>query len=221
MEILESPCYSTYYVGEDLRGVGSADVGEILTVLLEYLAKLEGTEAHSWVSAHVLRRYFIFQVVNVFLGVTFSTGAFSILQEVLDRPGSVVIILGSSVPAASTFFVNYLCLQALGVFPLQLLQPDRLVIGGVRKYFAKTVRQEQEAIAPCPYYFGVEAPKLLLVLTVGAVYSVINPLILPFATLYFAMGLVVIKYKLVYVHVAAYEGMLVLVVRFVHMIGLF
>ena len=51
-----------------------------------------------------------------------------------------------------------------------------------------------------------QAPKLLLVLTVGAVYSAVTPLILPFAALYFGIAMLVLKYKLVYVHEANQHG---------------
>eukprot|EP00277_Geminigera_cryophila_P037066 CAMPEP_0173107620 /NCGR_PEP_ID=MMETSP1102-20130122/41959_1 /TAXON_ID=49646 /ORGANISM="Geminigera sp., Strain Caron Lab Isolate" /LENGTH=140 /DNA_ID=CAMNT_0014005391 /DNA_START=219 /DNA_END=637 /DNA_ORIENTATION=+ len=89
----------------------------VLPILLMYLAKIEGIDAFSLVSESVLDRFFWFQIVNVFFGVTFSTGTFSVLQELIERPASLSQILGESVPAASTFFVNYVCLQALAVFP--------------------------------------------------------------------------------------------------------
>ncbi len=53
---------------------------------------------------------------------------------------------------------------------------------------------------------GLEGAKLLLMVLVGATYSVIHPLILPFVALYFGVGYLVMKYKLVYVHVSTYEG---------------
>ena len=62
-------------------------------------------------------------------------------------------------------------------------------------HWAKTARQKEAAITPPPYYYGAEAPKMLLVFTVGAVYSVLNPLVLPFVTIYFGIGYVVVKYK--------------------------
>jgi len=62
-------------------------------------------------------------------------------------------------------------------------------------HWAKTARQEQAAITPPPYNYGAEAPKMLLVFTVGPVYSVLNPLVLPFVTIYFGIGYVVVKYK--------------------------
>jgi hypothetical protein len=46
----------------------------------------------------------------------------------------------------------------------------------------------------------------LLIYTLGAVYSVVNPVILPFTALYFAFGFVVLKYKMLYVFLPKYEG---------------
>jgi hypothetical protein len=58
----------------------------------------------------------------------------------------------------------------------------------------------------CSFRYGHEAPKHLLVFTLGTVYSVINPVILPLAALYFALGFVVLKYKMLYVYLPLYEG---------------
>lgn len=139
-------------------------------------------------------------------GGSIRSSALSVLQQVLDRPAAAPAILGSSIPAAASFFVNYLALQAFSTFPLQLLQPDFLLLRALRMSFAQTARQKQAAGASPAYNFGSEAPKQLLVLTVGSVYSVINPVVLPLAAVYFGAGLVVVKYKLVFVHATEHQA---------------
>ena len=55
---------------------------------------MEGIEAHSWICARVLRRHFMFQLINVFLGVAISTGMLSVAIEFADHPTSLAQILG-------------------------------------------------------------------------------------------------------------------------------
>jgi hypothetical protein len=52
----------------------------------------------------------------------------------------------------------------------------------------------------------VEGANLLLMVLVGATYSVIHPLLLPFVAVFFGVGYLGMKYKLLYVRVPTYEG---------------
>lgn len=47
---------------------------------------------------------------------------------------------------------------------------------------------------------GAVYPQALLIFTLGVTYSIISPLILPFATLYFGIAYLVYKYKLLFVY---------------------
>jgi hypothetical protein len=71
---------------------------------------------------------------------------------------------------------------------------------------ARTARSRRAAREACSFRYGHEAPKQLLVYTLGTVYSVVNPVIVPFAAIYFAFGFVVLKYKMLYVFLPKYEG---------------
>ena len=59
-----------------------------------FFDQMEGIEAHSWICARVLRRHFMFQLINVFLGVAISTGMLSVAIEFADHPTSLAQILG-------------------------------------------------------------------------------------------------------------------------------
>lgn len=47
---------------------------------------------------------------------------------------------------------------------------------------------------------GIVYPQALLIWTLGVTYSIISPLILPFATLYFGVAYLVYKYKFLFVY---------------------
>jgi len=147
--------------------------------VLPFLAKLEGIPSRSAIDSWVLSKFFFFQIVNVFLGVTLSTGTLAIIQILVERPISIVLILGTSVPRAASFFVNYVCFQSLATFPLELFQLEELLHAGAKWRSATSARERRAALAPPHFSFGEDGPKHLLVFLVACVYSVINPLILP------------------------------------------
>lgn len=53
--------------------------------------------------------------------------------------------------------------------------------------------------APTSLNLGVVYPQALLIWTIGITYSIITPLILPFAMLYFGLAYFVYKYRFLFV----------------------
>lgn len=56
-----------------------------------------------------------------------------------------------------------------------------------------------ELNAPPTLNLGTVYPQALLIFTLGLTYSIISPIILPFATLYFGLAYLVYKYRLLFV----------------------
>lgn len=63
----------------------------------------------------VLKSYFVFQVVQVFLVTTLSAAISASLTKILEDPMSVQSLLSESLPKASNFYVSYLILQGLAM----------------------------------------------------------------------------------------------------------
>lgn len=57
-----------------------------------------------------------------------------------------------------------------------------------RKYLCKTERELQAAWAPGAFSYHTSVPSDLLIITIALVYSVIAPMILVFAFIYFFIG---------------------------------
>jgi len=57
-----------------------------------------------------MTRYFLFLVVHGFLIVTLSSGVIAALPQLVQHPEQIPQILGSYLPAASTFFLTYITL---------------------------------------------------------------------------------------------------------------
>ncbi|TIA07139.1 DUF221-domain-containing protein, partial [Aureobasidium pullulans] len=56
--------------------------------------------------------YFSFQVVDVFLVTTFSSGAAAVAKQIVDDPSSAPMLLASNLPLASNFYTAYFVVKA-------------------------------------------------------------------------------------------------------------
>ena len=104
--------------------------GVILPKLLYWLALAEGRSASlSALDRRVCDVYFLFDVVNVFLGTVLGGSLFNSLRTMLQNPGSVLKTLGAAAPTVSSFWMNFLILQAVALVPSRFLFPHPGVLG--------------------------------------------------------------------------------------------
>ncbi|GAB0496434.1 hypothetical protein MMPV_007746 [Pyropia vietnamensis] len=164
---------------------------------------------HSLGTVDVLQRnyYFNFLVFSNLIFVALTGSALTYARRIIDNPGSMVSLLGSSIPKQSTFMINFILILALSQVPLTLLQLGRWILRGVfRKFLCKTTRQLRKADdGGCIFqYFRIYAWGMI-VSTMGLVYSTIAPLIGFIALLYFITSYWVSKYTLLYTMRNPYE----------------
>jgi hypothetical protein len=67
-------------------------------------------------------------VVTVFLATFISGTLLNQLQQVLERPASLLAVLGVGAPQTASFFLLYVLFVALVAVPLRLLQPWGLAV---------------------------------------------------------------------------------------------
>ena len=104
--------------------------GVVLPKLLYWLALAEGRSASlSALDRRVCDVYFLFDVVNVFLGTVLGGSLFNSLRTLLQSPGSVLRTLGAAAPTVSSFWMNFLVLQAAALVPSRFLFPHPGVLG--------------------------------------------------------------------------------------------
>lgn len=86
--------------------------------------------------------YFAFQVVQVFLVVTLTSSASSVVTKIIDHPSEAVQMLATNLPLSSNFYLSYIVLQALSFSSGALLQIGGLILGKVLgKLLDKTPRK--------------------------------------------------------------------------------
>lgn len=170
-----------------------------LPMLLESTAVWQGIKTKSDVELSVLKKYHIFLVTSVIFVFFITTTAFGVLLDLSSNPMAILDKLSLSLPQARNFSLSYVILQSLTVLPLQLLSLPILLLSSFYVMVAKTPREHAEA-HPAPIFkAGYAYSQALIVATLGMLYSIVKPQVTIFAAVYFAVGYVVYKYKLLFV----------------------
>lgn len=182
----------------------------ILPVIFELLAvNYERRKTLSDVQNSMLLRYFIFQVLNLYISIT-AGSAWEILADIIDHPTNVLGLLGESMPFMVGYFVSLLVTKILVGLPIVFLRFGALSKMILRRLLSLpsklTQRELDEMYSPENILYGWEFPTQIFVLMIIFTYAVICPVILPFGALYFGFSLIVYKKQTLYVYQSVYES---------------
>jgi calcium permeable stress-gated cation channel len=92
------------------------------------MAKLSGEVTLPAVELRCQHWYMAFQVVQVFLVTTFTSGASSVVAQIIKDPKSATDLLAQNLPKASNFYISYIIVQGLGIAAGNLLNIGALVM---------------------------------------------------------------------------------------------
>lgn len=95
------------------------------------MAKLGGAPSLAAVELTTQNFYFAFEVIQVFLVVTISSSASSVVSDIINNPTSAASLLAEKIPTASNFYISYIILQGLSFSAGALLQISGLILGKV------------------------------------------------------------------------------------------
>ncbi|KFY40939.1 hypothetical protein V495_05162 [Pseudogymnoascus sp. VKM F-4514 (FW-929)] len=168
-------------------------------MILRAIARQSGVPSHSMIELFVLKRYFIFQVVQVFLVTTLSAAISDSLQSILEDPLSVRNLLSESLPKASNFYVSYLILQGLAMSATRVVHlPSlhRAVFAGGRTPRMMSTRWHRLKRV----HWGTDFPLFANMGVIVISYSCIAPVILAFGALCFFLVHKVYHYNLLHVY---------------------
>lgn len=165
------------------------------------MAKLAGWVTLSQVELQTQSWYFAFQVIQVFLITTCAGAVTTVIDEVLDNPGSVLTLLSNNLPKASNFYISYFVLFGLSAAAGTLLNIGGFVtvvlLGRIlpgktpRKIFQKLTKLSGPM-------WGSESPKWVNLGVIALSYSCIAPLVLGFATVGFSLIYIAFRYNFLY-----------------------
>ncbi|KAF9004659.1 hypothetical protein BDQ17DRAFT_1399513 [Cyathus striatus] len=196
-------------VQNSLPSIAMISLNAFLPFMLEGLTYLQGYRARSWVEYSLLKKYFLFLLINVVFIFLLATTYWQLVRDLANSPAKVPEKLAIALYAgkARHFFLSYVILQGLGIMPLQLLNLGVIIPRFfMRLFFTRTPRDYAELNAPPMINYGVVYPQAILLFVITLLYSVVQPLIVVFGAIYFGVGYVVYKYKLLFVFYKPYES---------------
>ena len=89
--------------------------------------------------------YFAFQVIQVFLVTTFSSGAAAVATKIANEPTLIPTLLANNLPKASNFYLSYFILQGTASAAKNILNYDYLFeYLAYDELFDRTPRQQYD-----------------------------------------------------------------------------
>ncbi|KAJ8456119.1 hypothetical protein ONZ45_g18815 [Pleurotus djamor] len=196
-------------VQNSLPSIAMITLNATLPLLLEALTYLQGFRARSWIEYSLMKKYFLFLLVNVVFIFLLASTYWQLVRDLANSPAKIPEKLAQALSAgrARHFFLSYVILQGLGIMPLQLLNLGVLLPRFFyRMFLTRTPRDFAELNAPPMINYGVVYPQAILMFVITMLYSVNQPLIVIFGAVYFGVAYVVYKYKLLFVFYKPYES---------------
>ncbi|KAJ8460465.1 hypothetical protein OPV22_033391 [Ensete ventricosum] len=153
-------------------------------------------------------RYYLFLLVNVFLGSIIAGTAFEQLKTFIHQSANdIPKTIGVSIPMKATFFVTYIMVDGWAGIAGEILMLKPLIIYHLKNFFlVKTEKDREEAMDPGSIEFATSEPQIQLYFLLGLVYATITPFLLPFILVFFGLAYVVFRHQIINVYNQEYES---------------
>jgi len=86
-------------------------IQQLLPPLFMAIGRVEGLVSFSEVQMRAFSRYFLFQVINVFLVTTIAGSIFDTIAIIVENPEAAFEMLGNSLPRMSSFFITFVTIK--------------------------------------------------------------------------------------------------------------
>jgi len=219
----DTPRRDQWYCGHD-TGLGTYLSGWLPPILVAfwqttvlplgfyYLLQVQGScVSLSELDREIAGLFFHWDVWNIFMGGMLGGTVLMELGKAATKTGDIPKMIGTAMPLSSNFFINYIVMRAFFLMPYQLLFPhpnwwNFLMKLGGHCGCAPTERERTELLEPTSIRFGREFGVVMLTFLIALAYSVIAPIILPFALVFFMLSWLTWRYQVLYVFVRKYES---------------
>lgn len=187
---------------------------QMLPPLFMSISKLEGLVAFSDVQMRAFSRYFLFQVLNVFLVTTIAGSIFDTIATIVEHPESAFEMLGNSLPRMSSFFITFVTIKAFFGLGLELVRTMSLAQAMIRFFIipdptlrtARSIVFGMRAIDdPGWFPFHKILAQDLLVVVIAVVFAVVAPLVLLPCVAFFIFSRIMWTHHHLYVYESCFE----------------
>ncbi|EGC40174.1 hypothetical protein DICPUDRAFT_52216 [Dictyostelium purpureum] len=182
----------------------------LLPLFIKLIVRFNKETTRTMFYHKVFTTYWAFLVINVFLVVSIAGSVLGVLFKMLEdlTLKDIVTLLGQSLPKQSSFFINYILVQALTSVPIDIVRPIELIAGIIRSSRESSYGQKMKALShddPTALN-SIKYSRELLIFVITLSYSTLSPLILPFGLLYFLIDFFVSKYNHLYSFCPKYQS---------------
>eukprot|EP00592_Proboscia_alata_P015609 CAMPEP_0194394914 /NCGR_PEP_ID=MMETSP0174-20130528/124122_1 /TAXON_ID=216777 /ORGANISM="Proboscia alata, Strain PI-D3" /LENGTH=740 /DNA_ID=CAMNT_0039190771 /DNA_START=1250 /DNA_END=3472 /DNA_ORIENTATION=- len=189
-------------------------IQQVLPVLFIQIGKAEGIVAFSEVQMKAFSRYFLFQVLNIFLVSAIAGSVFDTLAIVIENPESAFEMLGNSLPRMSSFFVTLVVMKTFLGLGMELVRAVSLVQASARYLMfpnstlrqQRSVRMGMRAIDdPGWFVFHKILAQDMLVVVISVVFAVVAPIVLFPCGLFFLLSRILWTHHHLYIYESVFE----------------
>jgi hypothetical protein len=195
------PSWSKGVVTGLLPSVLMAILMALIPLFFRFMAKFGGDPTLSAVELTTQNYYFVFQIVQIFLVVSLTSSATSVVTEIVRDPKRAAELLAENIPQSSNFYISYITLEGLSFSASALLQVTVLVSDKLGRSFLDSTPREMYTrwSTLTGLGWGTVYPTLTLLAVIAITYSCIAPLVLGFATIGLYLFYFAYRYNVFYV----------------------
>lgn len=169
----------------------------------DYLSNNQGMLSQGDVELSIVSKNFFFTFFNIFLVFTVfgtATKIWIVLKNSFHDTIYIARQLATQIQTLNVFYLNFIMLQGLGLFPFRLLEFGAVSLYPINRLGAKTPRDFSRVVDPPTFSYGFYLPTALLIFILCLVYSVLprGYIVLAVGLVYFVLGYFTYKYQLLY-----------------------
>ena len=179
------------------------------------IGSAEGMLSFSEVQMRAFSRYFMFQVVNVFLATTIYGSIFDTIAIIIERPEIAFEMLGNSLPRMSSFFISFVMIKTFLALGFELVRTMSLVQASIRFVLMRspTLRQLRTIFLgmraiddPGWFPFHKILAQDMLVVVISVVFAVVAPIVLIPCALFCLFSRIMWTHHHLYVYEGVFES---------------
>jgi len=190
-------------------------IQQLLPPLFMQISKAEGLLSFSEVQMRSFSRYFMFQVLNVFLVTAVAGSIFDTLAIIIENPEAAFEMLGNSLPRMSSFFISLVTMKSFLGLGVELVRAISIVQSLLRYIIVPnaTLRQKKKVIIgmraiddPGWFPFHKILAQDMLVVIISVVFAVVAPIVLIPCAVYCLFSRIIWTHHHLYVFESVFES---------------
>lgn len=188
---------------------------QLLPPLFLVIGRAEGIVSFSEVQMRTFSRYFLFQVINVFLVTTIAGTIFDTIAIIIATPEAAFEMLGNSLPRMSSFFITFVTIKTFLGIGFELVRTMALIQATARYLLFpnETLRSKRTPIGamrtiddPGWFPFHKILAQDMLVVVISVVFAVIAPLVTLPCALFCLCSRIMWTHHHMYVYESVFES---------------